>query len=141
MVRGASRWHSPAGGFVLQMQAPGSTDRPITQEYIDHYGIEADAWFDREVFIEDFGMDKYMKEYGKIGKAGRWGAWEPFHKLMMGNGIVGILCLCQAPFFLLTFVFFVCGLFLCLGIGSKNPRNRYIGFVPWPYSPGPRKWS
>ena len=52
MVHGAPRRHSPAGGFVLQMQAPGRTGRPITQETIDQYGIEANAWFDREVFIE-----------------------------------------------------------------------------------------
>jgi kynurenine formamidase len=73
-----------------QMNLPGRTGRPITQEYIDQYGIEAYAWFDREVFIQTFGIDKYMKEYGKLEKAGEWGTWEPCHKYMMGNGIVGI---------------------------------------------------
>jgi len=72
------------------MNLPGRTGRPITQEYIDKYGIDAYAWFDREVFIERFGMDKYMAEYGKLEKAGEWGTWEPCHKYMMGNGIVGI---------------------------------------------------
>jgi kynurenine formamidase len=72
------------------MNLPGRTGRPITQEYIDKYGIDAYAWFDREVFIERFGMDKYMAEYGKLENHGEWGTWEPMHKLMMGNGIVGI---------------------------------------------------
>ena len=62
MVHGALRWHTPTGGFVLQMQTPGTTGHPITLEYIDRYGIEAYAWFDREAFIETFGMDKYIKE-------------------------------------------------------------------------------
>jgi kynurenine formamidase len=73
-----------------QMNLPGRTGRSITQEYIDQYGIEAYAWFDREVFIQTFGMDEYMKEYGKLERAGEWGTWEPCHKYMMGNGIVGI---------------------------------------------------
>jgi len=90
MVHGTPRWHSPAGGFVLQMQALDRTGRPITQEYIDQYGIEAYAWFDREVFIDTFGMNKYMKEYCKLEKAGEWGTWEPGHQYMMGDGIVGI---------------------------------------------------
>jgi len=72
------------------MNLIGRTGRPITQEYIDKYGIDAYAWFDREVFIERFGMDKYMTEYGKLEKHGEWGTWEPMHKLMMGNGIVGL---------------------------------------------------
>jgi hypothetical protein len=42
------------------------------------------------VFIERFGMDKYMEEYGTIERAGEWGTWEPMHKYTVGNGIVGI---------------------------------------------------
>jgi hypothetical protein len=73
-----------------RMNLLGRTGRPLTQEYIDQYGEEAYAWFDREVFIKVFGMEKYMQEYGKLEKAGEWGTWEPCHKYMMGNGIVGI---------------------------------------------------
>jgi kynurenine formamidase len=73
-----------------QMNLPGRTGRSITQEYIDKFGIEKYARFDREVFIQTFGMDKYMEEYGKLEKAGEWGTWEPCHKYMMGNGIVGV---------------------------------------------------
>jgi kynurenine formamidase len=73
-----------------QMNLPGNTGRPITDEYIDKFGIEAYAEFDREVFIETFGMDKYMDAYGQLERAGLQGTWEPCHKLMMGNGIVGV---------------------------------------------------
>ncbi len=72
------------------MNLPGRTGRPITQEYIDKYGIEAYAWFEREVFIQVYGMDRYMEEYGELEAIGEWGTWEPCHKYMMGNGIVGI---------------------------------------------------
>ncbi len=61
---------STAGGFVLQMRVPCRTGRPITQEYIDELGIDACAWFDHEVFIERFGMDKYMEKCGKLERAG-----------------------------------------------------------------------
>ena len=73
-----------------RMNLLGRTGRPITQEYIDQYGEEAYAWFDRETFIKVFGMEKYLQEYGKLEKAGEWGTWEPCHKYMMGNGIVGV---------------------------------------------------
>ncbi len=73
-----------------QMNLPGRTGRSITQEYIDQYGIEQYALFDREVFIETFGMDRYMEEYGKLERAGECGTWEPCHKYMLGNGIVGV---------------------------------------------------
>ena len=35
-------------------------------------------------------MDKYLEAYGALEEAGQPGTWEPCHKLMMGNGIVGI---------------------------------------------------
>ena len=35
-------------------------------------------------------MEKYMEAYGQLENARQPGTWEPCHKLMMGNGIVGV---------------------------------------------------
>ena len=42
-----------------QMNLPGNSGRPITEEYIEKFGIEAYAEFERAVFIKVFGMEKY----------------------------------------------------------------------------------
>jgi kynurenine formamidase len=73
-----------------QMNLPGNSGRPITEEYIEKFGLEAYAEFERDVYIEVFGMDKYMEAYGQLERANQPGTWEPCHKLMMGNGIVGV---------------------------------------------------
>jgi kynurenine formamidase len=73
-----------------QMNLPGNSGRPITVEYIEKFGSEAYAEFERAKFIEFFGIEKYMEAYGPLEEAGQPGTWEPCHKLMMGNGIVGI---------------------------------------------------
>jgi kynurenine formamidase len=73
-----------------QMNLPGTSGRPITEEYIEKFGLEAYAEFERAKFIEVFGIEKYLEAYGKLEAAGQPGTWEPCHKLMMGNGIVGV---------------------------------------------------
>ncbi|WP_432407472.1 cyclase family protein [Wukongibacter sp. M2B1] len=77
------------GGYV-GMNLIGNSGKPITEEYIDKFGIEEYAEFNKETFIEVFGKEKYMEAYGKLENHGLEGTWEPCHKLMMGNGIVGV---------------------------------------------------
>ncbi|MBN2826448.1 MAG: cyclase family protein [Tissierellales bacterium] len=72
------------------MNLIGNSGKPITEEYIDKFGREAYAEFHKETFIEIYGEEKYMEAYGKLEKAGLHGTWEPCHKFMMGNGIVGV---------------------------------------------------
>jgi kynurenine formamidase len=72
------------------MNLIGNSGKPITEEYIEKFGIEAYAEFEKDIFIKTFGLEKYMKAYGKLEKHGLQGTWEPCHKYMMGNGIVGI---------------------------------------------------
>lgn len=73
-----------------QMNLIGNSGKPITQEYIEKFGIEAYAEFHKDTFIQVFGMEKYMEAYGKLENHGLEGTWEPCHKYMMGNGIVGV---------------------------------------------------
>jgi len=72
------------------MNLIGKSGRPISEEYIEKYGKEAYAEFDKDTFIEVFGKEKYMEAYGKLENHGLQGTWEPCHKFMMGNGIVGV---------------------------------------------------
>lgn len=74
----------------LGMNLNGYSGKPITEEYIEQFGIEAYAEFNKETYIKTFGMDKYMEAYGKLENHGLEGTWEPCHKYMLGNGIVGI---------------------------------------------------
>ena len=77
------------GGYV-GMNLIGNSGKPITDEYIEKFGIEAYAEFNKDTFIDVFGKDKYMEAYGMLENHGLEGTWEPCHKLMMGNGIVGV---------------------------------------------------
>lgn len=82
--------HTSMGMNGTCMNLPGNSGRPITEEFIEKFGKEAYAEFQRDTFIEVFGIDKYREAYGKLEDAGQPGTWEPCHKLLMGNGIVGI---------------------------------------------------
>ena len=48
------------------MNLPGNSGRPVTEEYIEKFGVEAYAEFERAKFIEVFGMEKYMEAYGPL---------------------------------------------------------------------------
>ncbi len=73
-----------------QMNLPGASGRPITEEYIEKYGIEAYAEFEKAVYIEVHGQDAYDAKFGDLEAIGCEGTWEPCHKQMLGHGIVGV---------------------------------------------------
>ncbi|MGB0664088.1 MAG: cyclase family protein [Pontibacterium sp.] len=82
--------HTSMGRNGIPMNLPGKSGRPIVEEFIDKFGEEAYAWFEKDRFIAHFGEEKYYELYGEIEeKAGTGGTWEPCHKLMLGNGITG----------------------------------------------------
>ena len=72
------------------MNLIGNSGKPITDEYIEEFGIEAFAEFHKDTYIKVHGKEKYMEVFGKLENAGLEGTWEPCHKYMMGNGIVGV---------------------------------------------------
>ena len=75
---------------MTRMNLLGASGKPITEEYIEKFGEEAYAEFDKEVYIKVHGQEAYDKKYGDLEAIGNWGTWEPCHKLMLGNGIVGV---------------------------------------------------
>lgn len=72
------------------MNLPGKSGRPITEEYKEKFGEEAYAEFHKATYIKVHGKEKYMEKFGKLEEMGQEGTWEPCHKYMMGNGIVGV---------------------------------------------------
>jgi hypothetical protein len=72
------------------MNLRGATGKPITDEYIDKFGIEAYAEFDKEVYIQVHGKEAYDAKFGELEAIGQEGTWEPCHKYMLGHGIVGV---------------------------------------------------
>ncbi len=77
-------------GGPLGMNLNGNKGVPITDEYIEEFGMEAYAEFNKAAYIEAFGKEKYMEKFGFLEDHGLEGTWEPCHKYMLGNGIVGI---------------------------------------------------
>lgn len=75
---------------MTRMNLLGASGRPITEEYAEKFGEEAYAEFDKEVYIKVHGKEAYDKKYGDLEAIGNWGTWEPMHKLLLGNGIVGV---------------------------------------------------
>ena len=72
------------------MNLRGATGKPITDEYIEKFGIEAYAEFDKEVYIQLHGKEAYDAKFGELEAIGQEGTWEPCHKYMLGHGIVGV---------------------------------------------------
>ena len=72
------------------MNLRGATGKPITDEYIEKFGIEAYAEFDKEVYIQVHGKAAYDAKFGELEAIGQEGTWEPCHKYMLGHGIVGV---------------------------------------------------
>lgn len=75
---------------MTRMNLLGATGRTLAEEYIDLFGEEAYADFDKETYIRLFGEKAYMDKYGELEEIGNWGTWEPCHKMMLGHGIVGV---------------------------------------------------
>ena len=82
--------HTSIGQNGTSMNLPGDTGMPVTEEFIEKYGKEEYAEFHKETYIELFGKEKYDEVFKTLEDNGCPGTWEPCHKLMMGNGIVGI---------------------------------------------------
>lgn len=81
--------HTSIGLNGTCMNLLGSSGKPVTEEFIEKFGEEEFANFHKETYIKLFGMDKYLETHGQLEAAGCPGTWEPCHKLMLGNGIVG----------------------------------------------------
>lgn len=77
-------------GGPLGMDLNGNHGISITDEYIEKFGIKAFAEFNKATYIEQFGQKKYDDKFGFLEEHGLEGTWEPCHKYMLGNGIVGI---------------------------------------------------
>ncbi len=75
---------------MTRMKLLGASGKPITEEYIEKFGIEAYAEFDKETYIKVHGREAYDKKFGALEAIGCWGTWEPCHKYLLGHGIVGV---------------------------------------------------
>ena len=75
---------------MTRMNLLGASGYPITEEYIQQFGEEAYAEFDKFTYIKVHGKQAYDKKFGDLEALGNWGTWEPCHKLMLGHGIVGV---------------------------------------------------
>lgn len=75
---------------MTRMNLLGASGKPITEEYIEKFGIEAYAEFDKETYIKVHGKKAYDKKFGALEAIGCWGTWEPCHKYLLGHGIVGV---------------------------------------------------
>ena len=68
----------------------GASGKLLSEEYAEKFGKEAYAEFDKELYIEIHGQKAYDEKFGDLEAIGCWGTWEPCHKHMLGNGIVGV---------------------------------------------------
>jgi kynurenine formamidase len=75
---------------MTRMNLLGASGYPITEEYIQQFGEEAYAEFDKFTYIKVHGKKAYDKKFGDLEAIGCWGTWEPCHKLLLGHGIVGV---------------------------------------------------
>lgn len=82
--------HTSIGQNGTSMNLMGYSGRPLSEEFIEKYGIEEYASFHKETYINVFGREKYIEVHRKLESIGCTGTWEPCHKLMMGHGIVGV---------------------------------------------------
>jgi kynurenine formamidase len=75
---------------MTRMNLIGATGKTICEEYVEQFGEEAYAEFDKFTYIKVHGKEAYDKKFGDLEALGNWGTWEPCHKLMLGHGIVGV---------------------------------------------------
>ena len=70
---------------MTRMNLIGASGKPITEEYIEQFGIEAYAEFDKFTYIQVHGKEAYDKKFGALEEIGCWGTWEPCHKVLLGT--------------------------------------------------------
>ncbi len=75
---------------MTRMNLIGASGRTICEEYIELFGEEAYAEFDKFTYIKVHGKEAYDRKFGDLEAIGCWGTWEPCHKMMLGHGIVGV---------------------------------------------------
>jgi kynurenine formamidase len=75
---------------MTRMNLIGASGKTISEEYIERFGEEAYAEFDKLTYIKVYGKKAYDKKFGDLEAIGCWGTWEPCHKMMLGHGIVGV---------------------------------------------------
>jgi kynurenine formamidase len=73
-----------------RMNLLGHSGQTVVEEYKQLFGEKAYAIFDKFEYIKQCGQAAYNKMYGELEAHSGWGTWEPCHKLMLGNGIVGV---------------------------------------------------
>jgi kynurenine formamidase len=82
--------HTSIGNNGTRMKLEGYTGKTVCDEFIEQFGFEAYAEFDKDAYIKVYGKAKYDEKFGDLEAIGCYGTWEPCHKLMLGNGIVGV---------------------------------------------------
>jgi len=75
---------------MTRMNLIGASGKTISEEYIEQFGEEAYAEFDKFAYIKIYGKEAYTIKFGELEAIGCWGTWEPCHKMMLGHGIVGV---------------------------------------------------
>jgi kynurenine formamidase len=75
---------------MTRMNLIGASGKTISEEYIEQFGEEAYAEFDKFAYIKIYGKEAYARKFGELEAIGCWGTWEPCHKMMLGHGIVGV---------------------------------------------------
>jgi len=75
---------------MTRMNLLGATGVPLHDEYKMLFGEKANAEFDKFEYIRIHGQEAYDAKFGDLERFGNWGTWEPCHKLLLGNGIVGV---------------------------------------------------
>jgi len=75
---------------MTRMNLIGASGKTISEEYIEQFGEEAYAEFDKFTYIKIYGKEAYARKFGDLEAIGCWGTWEPCHKMMLGHGIVGV---------------------------------------------------
>ena len=82
--------HTSMGNNGTRMMLEGVSGKNICEEFIEKYGEEAYAEFDKELYIKIHGQAKYDEKFGVLEAIGCYGTWEPCHKMLLGNNIVGV---------------------------------------------------
>lgn len=82
--------HTSMGNNGTCMKLQGASGKNICDEFIDKFGEEAYAEFDKETYIKLHGQEKYDEKFGFLEDVGCAGTWEPCHKILLGNRIVGV---------------------------------------------------
>lgn len=82
--------HTSMGNNGTCMKLQGASGANICDEYIEKFGEEAYAEFDKETYIKVHGKEKYDEKFGFLEAIGCSGTWEPCHKVLLGNGVVGV---------------------------------------------------